>query len=265
MSEVVHKKKASDGKKTGSAKKVQSSGKRADGKTVVSSGKTAGVKKAGKSGKAFRRFVDVVLAVLLLCLVTLPVGRLHEQLGIAMAALLILHHLLNLGRTASFFRGRFTLYRFILTLVNLLMTAAVILTVYCGLWRSAYVLPDFDGFAWVGFSLKARAAFPWWAFALTGAHLGLHMAGITSRLSDRYLVRRLVNWGLALAAGTGLWLLIRNGITDCLFFRAEAAAAGTGQPLLIAFAVTLAEWFFFVWIGIRIARLILFNRTVKKK
>ena len=104
MSEVVHKKKASDGKKTGSAKKVQSSGKRADGKTVVSSGKTAGVKKAGKSGKAFRRFVDVVLAVLLLCLVTLPIGRLHEQLGIAMAALLILHHLLNLGRTASFFR-----------------------------------------------------------------------------------------------------------------------------------------------------------------
>ena len=242
--------------------------KKGSGKNPSGGKKTVGTKKtaaAGKPGKAFKRLVDVVLAVLLLCLVTLPVGRLHEQLGIAMAALLLLHHLLNLGRTASFFRGRFTLYRFILLLVNLLMLAATLLTVYCGLWRSEYVLPDFDGFAWIGFSLKARAAFPWWAFALTGAHLGLHMAGITSRLSDRYLVRRLVNWGLALAAGSGLWLLIRNGITDCLFFRAEAAAAGAGQPLLIAFAVTLAEWFFFVWIGIRIARLILFNRTVKKK
>lgn len=241
--------------------------KKGSGKTAAGGKKAVGTKKPNKAGKAFKRFVDVVLGVLLLCLVTLraPAGRLHEQLGAAMAAALVLHHLLNVGRTVSFFRGRFTLYRFILTFVNLLMLAAVVLSVYVGLCRSEYVLPDFDGFAWIGFSYRARAAFPWWAFALTGVHLGLHMAGITARLSDRYLVRRIVNYALALAAGTGLWLMIRNGITDCLFFRAEAAAFDAGKPLLIAFAETLAEWFFFVWIGIRIARLVIFTLTARKK
>ena len=259
--QVVQKKKGS-GKKPAGGKKTQSGGKK-----VVSTKKVSGVKKTGKAGKTFKRFVDVVLAVLLLCLAARPLtgDRVHEWLGVTMAALLLLHHLLNVGRTASFFRGRFTLYRFILILVNLLMLAATVLTVYCGLCRSVYVLPDFDGFAWIGFSLEARAAFPWWAFAFTGVHLGLHMAGITSRLSDRYLVRRIINYALALAASTGLWLLIRNGITDCLFFRAVSSASAAGKPLLIAGAEILAEWFFFVWIGIRIARLILFNRSAKKK
>ena len=241
--------------------------KKGSGKTAAGGKKAAGAKKPGRAGKAFRRFVDVVLAASLLFLMTrqLTGERLHEWIGAGTAALLLLHHLLNIGRIASFFRGRFTLYRFILTFVNLLMLAAVVLSVYVGLCRSEYVLPDFDGFAWIGFSYRARAAFPWWAFALTGVHLGLHMAGITARLSDRYLVRRIVNYALALAAGTGLWLMIRNGITDCLFFRAEAAAFDAGKPLLIAFAETLAEWFFFVWIGIRIARLVIFTLTARKK
>ena len=253
--QVVQKKKTQGGKKT------------SGGKKVVSTKKTAGAKKPGRAGKAFRRFVDVVLAASLLFLMTrqLTGERLHEWIGAGTAALLLLHHLLNIGRTASFFRGRFTLYRFILMFVNLLMLAATVLTVYVGLWQSRYVLPDFDGFAFIGFSLQARAAFPWWTFALTGLHLGLHMAGITSRLSDRCLVRRIVNYALAVAAGTGLWLLIRNGVTDCLFFRSTAVVPDPGKPLLIVFAEILAEWFFFVYLGIRIARLLLFNRSTKKK
>lgn len=239
------------------------------GKTSAGGKKVVNAKTGGKAKKSrgFKRFVDVVLAVLLLCLMARQQtgGRLHEWLGVAMTVLLFLHHLLNIRWSGSFFRGRYTLYRIILTVVNLAMFAAVILTLYCGLCRSEYVLPSFEGFAFIGFSQKAQAAFAWWAFALMGTHLGLHMASITSRLSDSYLVRRIVNYALGLAAGTGLWLLIRSGVFDCMFFRTALTRFGPGEPLLIVFAEILAGWFFFVWIGIRVARLLLFNRTKKKK
>ena len=236
----------------------------AGGKKVVNAKKTV---KAKKSHKGFKRFVDVLLVILLLCLTARQVSgeSLHEWLGIAMAGLLLLHHLLNIRWTGSFFKGRYTLYRIILTIVNLALLAAVVLTVLTGVSMSDHALPSLYGLTERAFAQQFHLSMSWWAFALMGAHLGLHMASITSRLSDSYLVRRIVNYALALAAGTGLWLLIKNGIPDYLFFRTHFAMIDESKPALIVFAENLAELFFFVWIGIRVARLLLFNRTKKKK
>ena len=253
--QVVHKK---TGKNTAGGKTT------AGGKKVVN---TKNSKKAKKSHKGFKRFVDVILVILLLCLTARQVSgeSLHEWIGIAMAALLLLHHLLNIRWTGSFFKGRYTLYRIILTVVNLALLAAIVLTVLTGISMSNYALPSLYGLTERAFAQQFHLSMSWWAFALMGAHLGLHTASITSRLSNSYIVRRIVNYALALAAGTGLWLLIKNGIPDYLFFRTHFASFDYSKPALIVFAENLAELFFFVWIGIRVARLLLFNRTKKKK
>ena len=249
-------------KKPAGGKKTVYGKKPAGGKTVYGK-KTAAAK---KSSTAFKRFIDVLLTALLLCLTARQVtgDKYHEWFGIAMTALLLLHHLLNLKWTGSIFQGRYTLYRVVRTIVNLLLFAAIILTIYSGISMNVYVLPSLYGIADLVFARQAHLSLSWWSFALMGLHLGLHMAGITARLSDRYIVRRIVNILLGLVAGTGLWLLIRNGIPDYLFFRAAFATFDYSKPALLVFAENLVELFFFVWIGIRIARLLLFNRSKKK-
>ena len=83
------------------------------------------------------------MTVLLLCLMAYQVTgeALHEWSGIAMTALLIVHHVLNFKWCKSLIKGKYNAYRIVTVVVNTLLLASIALTALCGMAMSSHAVP----------------------------------------------------------------------------------------------------------------------------
>ncbi len=62
-----------------------------------------------------------------------------------------------------------------------------------------------------------------WAFVLMGLHLGMHIPVMFARLHLTDKLKAVISAALCVVAGIGLFLFIRNGMPDYLFFRVPFA------------------------------------------
>ncbi len=66
-----------------------------------------------------------------------------------------------------------------------------------------------------------------WAFVLMGLHLGMHIPVMFSGLMLTDKLKTVISVALCVVAGIGLFLFIRNGMPDYLFFRVPFAFASS--------------------------------------
>ena len=85
---------------------------------------------------------DLALIVVLLLLMgySLIGEEIHEWLGIGMLLLLIFHHAVNVPWYRNLKRGRYTPYRFVQTVLTVLLLFTVLSSILSGLVLSQYVL-----------------------------------------------------------------------------------------------------------------------------
>ena len=97
----------------------------------------------------------------------------HEILGVFLAALLLLHNILNHRWYQSISKGRQNLLRVVSTAANLLLLAMIIVVLVTGVLISQTLFSAFSlsGHLWVH-QLHTFSAYA--SFALCGIHLGLH-------------------------------------------------------------------------------------------
>ena len=172
--------------------------------------------------------LDLALtAVLLLLMGYSLIGEaLHEWLGVAMLALLVLHHLWNRGWYRGLGKGRRSAYRVAQTVLTGLLLVSCLGTLLSGLCLSRYVL---DGIPLRGGEDLARSMHlpcAFWSLLLMGLHLGLHwgaVMGLGRRLTGRRPSSRvratLLRCLAAAVAGYGLWAFFRRGLPDVLLLR----------------------------------------------
>ena len=204
-----------------------------------------------------RRVVDTALTVLLLCLMAYPVTgeTLHEWIGIAMIAALILHHVLNRRWYGALFRGKYTLLRTVNTAVTSLLTVSIVLTAVSGMSISTRAVPFLYGLIRPGLARRLHLAFSYWSFLLMGLHLGLHLPPMTVSIRPGKAAGTVLTCFFTLIAGWGLWLFCRDGIPRYLFFRAMFAYFDYEKAGTLVFLENLAELFFFVFLGANFVRL----------
>lgn len=126
--------------------------------------------------------VDMVMTVILLVLMAyhLTGQHLHEWLGAGMFVLFAVHNILNYRWYTALFKGRYTVYRALQTIVNLLVLLFMVGQLISGVILSQYAF-DFlpiSGHANFGRTLHLLGAY--WGFALMSLHLGLHWNMILS-------------------------------------------------------------------------------------
>ena len=86
-----------------------------------------------------------------------------------------------------------------------------------------------------------------WAFVLMGLHLGMHIPAIAAGLKWSEQAKAMFTGLFTLAAGLGLYLFIRNGVTDYLFFRVPFAFLDyekAGWQVLLENMLMLSFWAF---------------------
>ena len=198
-----------------------------------------------------KRILDVALTLLMGCLMAYSlVGEMaHEILGLAMTALLVLHHLLNGAFYRRLPRGRYTPYRAALTLLDALMLGVFLLQAVSGLMMARYVrLLPVSGADW---ARKAHLLGANWGFMLCGVHAGLHMTALPGRW------RGLPN--LVAKAGVGCCVLgtaaygglafIRRGMPGYMTLRQQFVFFDFGEPIVYFFVDYAFILAFFMALG----------------
>ena len=207
--------------------------------------------------KHSKHIVDILLGVGLLLLMSYQVtGEAgHEWTGIVMTALMILHQILNRKWYAALFRGKYTPLRTVQTLVNAALVICFVLTALCGINMSVHAVPFLSEFMRASLGRRLHLTLSHWCFVLMGLHLGLHIPAMLHGIKGQS-VRR-IGFGFSiLAAGAGLWLLLKNSYPDYLFYRVPFAFIDYDKavPLVLLEALLIA--FFWVFIGAQLTKLL---------
>ena len=178
-----------------------------------------------KKSNTSRRVIDAAMTVVLLFLMAYQVtGEMaHEWIGMGMTALVIVHQILNRKWYSALFRGKYNPYRILTTVLNILLVLCFAMTAFCGMSMSGYAVPFMYGLAPVSFVRRMHLSMSHWAFVLMGLHLGMHIPAMTAGLKWSEQAKAMFTGLFTLAAGLGLYLFIRNGVTDYLFFRVPFA------------------------------------------
>ena len=198
-----------------------------------------------------RRIVDIAMTILLLCLMAYQVTGelLHEWIGMAMTFLAIFHQYLNRRWYVSLFKGRYNSYRTITTVVNVLLMLSFLLTAFCGMSMSSHAVPFLYGMAPVAFVRRMHLSMSNWSFVLMGLHLGMHIPAIVSSLKPKDKTRKTLFVLYSCAACIGLWLFIRSGILNYLFFMTPFAFLDYDKAGALVFLENLLILLFWAYLG----------------
>lgn len=155
----------------------------------------------------------------------------HEWHGVAMTVLLVVHQWLNRRWYGSLFSGRYTIQRAVMTGVFTLTLIAFAITAFCGLAMSAHAAPFLYGMAPSSFARPAHLAASYWAFILTGIHVGLHIPAMFGRFKPGRMIQVLLHLAAAAIAGVGFYLFLKNAIPDYIFLQTSYAAVDPNKTL----------------------------------
>ena len=177
----------------------------------------------GKQNMMIKRIVDVCMTVLLLCLMAYQVTgeALHEWIGIGMTALVIIHQILNRKWYGAIFKGKYNPYRIVTTVVNIALLLSFALTAFCGMSMSG--------------------------------HAVMHIPVMFARLKLTDKLKTVISAALCVVAGIGLFLFIRNGMPDYLFFRVPFAFLDYEKAGALVFLENILMLSFWAFIGTEVA------------
>ncbi len=200
---------------------------------------------------AVKRILDVVLTVLLLCLMSYQVTGevLHEWGGIAMTVLVIVHHVLNRRWYSAAFKGGYSAYRILMTVVNALLLLAFAITALSGMSMSGHAVPFLYGMVNVSLARQMHLSVSFWAFVLMGLHIGLHIPVMAAKLKLSGKTRIVLSAVFCCIAGAGLFFFIKNGIPEYLFFRTQFAFFDYDKPGALVFLENILMLLFWAFIG----------------
>jgi len=196
-----------------------------------------------------KRAVDAAMAAVLLCLMAYQVTgeAAHEWCGLAMTALAVAHQILNRRWYGALLRGKYNAYRTAATALDLALLLSVALTAFCGMSMSGHAVPFLYGVAPITFVRQTHLSMTHWSFVLMGLHLGVHVPAMAAKLGKR--AKTALTAAFALAAGAGLFLFLRSGMTDYLLFRVPFAFLDYDKAAWLVFLENLLMLLFWAFLG----------------
>ncbi len=172
-----------------------------------------------------KRIADAAMIILLLSLMAYQMTgeAVHEWIGMGMTGIVIVHQILNRKWYSSFFRGKYNPYRTLSVIIDLLLLFCFAMTAFCGMSMSSHAVPFLYGMAQISFVRRMHLSLSHWAFVLMGFHLGMHLPAMTAGLRRNGRMKPILLCLFVCIGGAGLYLFLRNGMLDYLFFRVPFA------------------------------------------
>lgn len=198
--------------------------------------------------------IGMTVALLMLMAYSLIGEEAHEWIGMSMFVLFIVHHILNIQWCKNLFKGKYTAFRTVQTLLVVMMLCCMIGSMVSGIVLSRHVfaaLPIEGGSSW---ARTIHMLCGYWGFVIMSLHLGFHwnmMMGMGRKMVKKPSVAR--TWilrGIAFAiAAYGVYAFHTRQLGEYLFLKTPFAFFDFEEPLVFFFIDYLAVMGLFVCIG----------------
>lgn len=201
--------------------------------------------------KTFKRILDILMTLALPCLMAYElIGQeTHEILGLCTVGLFILHHAMNGQWHRNLFRGKYTAYRTVLTVLDVLMIIVFIDQAVTGIMMAKHVFPDLPHVGRRSFARVLHLLGAYWGFTVCCLHAGMHMTGMIRKWINKTGMARILPAALALCvSGYGVYAFIKRGLPKYMTLQ-EQFVFFDFEELLI--------WFFLDYIAILLTLMLL--------
>lgn len=201
--------------------------------------------------KTFKRILDILMTLALPCLMAYElIGQeTHEILGLCTVGLFILHHAMNGQWHRNLFRGKYTAYRTVLTVLDVLMIIVFIDQAVTGIMMAKHVFPDLPHVGRRSFARVLHLLGAYWGFTVCCLHAGMHMTGMIRKWISKTGMARVLPAALALCvSGYGVYAFIKRGLPKYMTLREQFVFFDFDEPLI---------WFFLDYIAILLALMLL--------
>ena len=198
--------------------------------------------------------IDLIMTVLLLFQMAymLTGNMVHEWTGAAMLILFILHNVLNIKWYGNLLKGRYSGFRIIQTVVNLLLVFCMVSLMVSGMLMSRIVFSFLAVDGGMGFARMLHMAAAYWGFLLMSVHLGLHwkvIMGMTRKIRKQKALAKLQVWILRILAaavsGLGVYAFVKHNLISYMLLKNQFVFFDMQQPLfsfLAEYAAMMALW-----------------------
>lgn len=201
--------------------------------------------------KTFKRILDILMTLALPCLMAYElIGQeTHEILGLCTVGLFILHHAMNGQWHRNLFRGKYTAYRTVLTVLDVLMIIVFIDQAVTGIMMAKHVFPDFPHVGRRSFARVLHLLGAYWGFTVCCLHAGMHMTGMIRKWINKTGMARILPAALALCvSGYGVYAFIKRGLPKYMTLQEQFVFFDFEEPLI---------WFFLDYIAILLTLMLL--------
>lgn len=193
--------------------------------------------------------IDFVMTVLLLFqMAYMLIGNTaHEWVGVTMFVLFILHHVLNIRWYRNLFKGRYSGFRILQTVVNFSVLFCMLGLMLSGIIMSREVFSFLPIDGGMGFARILHMVAAYWGFLLISAHLGLHwgmIMGMVRKLRKQKEPSKIQTWTLRilelLISGFGVYAFVKHNLLSYMFMKNQFVFFDMQQPLISFLAEYLA-------------------------
>jgi len=186
----------------------------------------------------------------------------HEWTGILMTVLVIVHQVLNRRWYKSLFKGKYNPYRTLTTAVNILLLLSFALTAFSGMAMSRHAVPFMNGMAPASLARQMHLTMSHWSFVLMGTHLGLHIPAMAAGMKLEGWKKTIAVAVFCAVACAGMFLFIRSGMFDYMFFREAFAFLDYDKAGVLVFLENLLMLLAWAFIGDRAS--VMCKKTFRK-
>ena len=138
----------------------------------------------------------------------------HEILGLCTVGLFILHHAMNRKWHENLFRGKYTAYRAVLTVLDVLMIIVFIDQAVAGIMMAKHMFPDLPHVGRKSFARVLHLLGAYWGFTLCCLHAGMHMTGMIRKWIGKTGMARIFPAALGLCV-SGFGIFARSSDVGC--------------------------------------------------
>ena len=185
-----------------------------------------------------KRILDIVMTLTLPCLMAYElIGQeTHELLGLCTVSLFILHHAMNWQWHKNLFKGKYTAYRTVLTVLDILMIIVFIDQAVTGIMMVKHVFPDLPHVGRRSFARVLHLLGAYWGFAFCCLHAGMHMTGVIRKWKNKTDMARILPAALALCiSGYGIYAFIKRGLPRYMTLQEQFVFFDFEEPLVLFF------------------------------
>lgn len=166
----------------------------------------------------YKIVIDLFMTITLLLLMLFQITgqQVHEYLGMIMLVLFLGHNFLNRKWYRYLFKGKYRLYRYIQTILNISILVMMLGLGYSGMVMAQYL--PFSISSSLSLARRLHLACSYWGFVLMNIHLGMHLRQIINMLKKYiHLKNNILKLVIIIISLCGIYCFIQNNLISYIF------------------------------------------------